>query len=175
MRIHSEGKAIGCVVSRQVHAALKARADADSVSVAQCLAALLGAALEPVTATSGSDTAQELAASRCTIADMAAELTSLRGELEAARAEAQQWREASERTNDDVAALHRRIAEMQNAAPTEPLPVKIAQNGKLTEVLDYDLRRTASAYRSAGWSLKAIAREMQVPLASVEQALRKTS
>ena len=225
MRIVSEGKAVGCVVSRQVHAALKARAAAGGISVAQSLAALIGAALEPASGRASeampvepladADLQRQLDARADTIQLLEQELAEAKADLAHANhlmeplIEARdQWRAresetqealqalgeqygvmggepridgikrvlaeqqaALKRRDSDIAALRARLAEMQAAAPREAASAETVSSDTATEAADYDLRRIAGAYRSAGWSIPAIAREMQRDVAAVRRAL----
>lgn len=87
MKIAPAPAGIACVVSRATHTALVAMAAEVNVSLAQLVAELLDGSVRRAGAARSGKAGAEV--------------------------EAQQWQEAFERANDDVAALRRRLAEME--------------------------------------------------------------
>lgn len=178
MRLVSEGRPVGCLISRDDHRALSARAKTNGQTIAQTVAAMIRQGLVIDRTTTDPAANQHLA--------------------ETAGLEARQWREAFERAQDDIAALRERLAEMEatrnealdelndlrpypalveqlrgRLATMEAANIKNSKTGKLTEMLDREQARIASAYRSAGWNADEIAHELGVSVAAVEATIKR--
>lgn len=178
MRLVSEGRPVGCLISRDEHRALSARAKTNGMTIAQTVAAMIRQGLGINRTTTDPATDRPLA--------------------ETAGLEARQWQDAAERAFDVVAALRARLAEMEIAreaaleelnelraypalveqlrerlATAEAAPVKKSKNCKLTEMLDEERARLALAYRSAGWDADEIAHELGASVAAVQTALMR--
>ena len=217
MRIHVEGKAVGCVVSHPVHAALKGRAAAEGLSVAQLVARLIEAGLGDAGAAEIArlreaargqlvvvNRATEILAREEAVAAMERQLEARAGanalleqDVAAARLEAQQWREALDRTNDDIAALRQRLAEMEEAEraiqagrdqlaarvaeleigdlpvvmPKEAQAVLVEAPASDAEALTPAFIKSCVGFRAAGNAPAEIARLMRCDVAAVRRAL----
>ena len=95
--------------------------------------------------------------------------------------EAQQWQEAFERANDDVAALRRRLAEMElveNGLRGEIAHLTERAEGRLPPATDADpltpaFVKSCIGFHSIGRRPAEIARLMCCPVAQVRRALEE--